>query len=84
MTDSVEQTPARESRRRQLTLTGLFVDLADTTWRMFIPTVGLLLAGRYCDTRFGTKPWLMLVGVLVGGVLAGLLIKQQIARGYDK
>lgn len=59
----------------------LIVSMADTTWRMFVPTIGLLLAGHYLDTLWHTKPWMMLVGVTIGGAIAGLLIKRQLAKG---
>ena len=55
--------------------------MADTTWRLFIPTIGLLLVGRHFDVRFDTKPWLMLAGVVVGAVIAMLLIQNQLKRG---
>jgi F0F1-type ATP synthase assembly protein I len=55
--------------------------MADTTWRMFVPTIGLLLVGRWCDAQFHTKPWLMLAGAAVGGVIAALLVKRQLNKG---
>lgn len=58
----------------------LIVDMADTTWRMFVPIVGLLLAGRYVDTMTGTKPLLMLLGAVIGTGIAALLIKSQLKR----
>lgn len=58
----------------------LALEMADTTWRMFVPTVGLLLVGRYLDRHFGTKPWLMLVGATFGAVLAVMLVKRQLHR----
>lgn len=54
--------------------------MADTTWRMFVPIVGLLLAGRYVDTMTGTKPLLMLLGAVIGTGIAALLIKSQLKR----
>lgn len=59
----------------------IFADIADTTWRLFVPTLSLLLLGRHLDVRYHTKPWLMLLGVSIGGLLAGLLIRQQLIRG---
>lgn len=59
----------------------LLLDMADTTWRMFIPTIGLLLIGRRLDVRYDTKPWLMLAGALVGGLIAAWLVKRQLAGG---
>ena len=62
----------------------ILIDMADTTWRMFVPTIGLLLAGRVADTHFGTKPWLMLLGVAFGAAIATLLVKRQLTREGDK
>lgn len=58
----------------------LLGDLGDTTWRMFIPTVGLAFAGFYLDEIWDTKPWLMLTGAVLGAVLAGLLIRKQLRK----
>jgi F0F1-type ATP synthase assembly protein I len=34
---------------------------------MFVVSVGLgILGGRWADTRFGTEPWLFLLGALLG------------------
>ena len=83
MTDSVEQTPARVTRRQREAAASVFIDIADTTWRLFVPTVGLLLLGRWLDVRYSTKPWLMLGGALVGSIIAGFLIKRQLARSSN-
>lgn len=58
----------------------LIIDMADTTWRMFVPIVGLLLLGRYADNYTGTKPFLMLLGAIIGAGIAALLIKSQLTR----
>ncbi|PID33447.1 hypothetical protein CR969_00720 [Candidatus Saccharibacteria bacterium] len=54
--------------------------LGDTTWRMFVPSVGLTLLGVWLDKVFELKPWLMIGGILIGFSLAGLLVKRQIDR----
>ncbi|MFZ1600185.1 MAG: AtpZ/AtpI family protein, partial [Candidatus Saccharimonas aalborgensis] len=59
----------------------MIATMADTTWRMFVPTVGLIAAGDALDGRFLTRPWLMLTGALIGSLLAALLIKRQLQRG---
>jgi Putative F0F1-ATPase subunit (ATPase_gene1). len=58
-------------------------DIGDTTWRVFIPTIGLALVGVYLDDQWGSKPWAMLVGAAIGAVIAGLLIKKQLQRVND-
>lgn len=62
----------------------LALEMADTTWRMFMPTIGLLMVGRYLDRQFGTKPWLMLAGAVLGAMIAAMLIKRQLHRTGDE
>lgn len=52
--------------------------IGDTTWRMFVPTIGLMLVGFWIDTQLGTKFWLTAAGVLVGSLIAGFLIRHQL------
>lgn len=62
--------------------------IGDTTWRMFVPSVGLTLLGVWADSQFGTKPWLMALGVVFGFLGAFLLVKKQVVgikkRGGSK
>ena len=76
------ETPdsAPGSKRNQSAAIRLIIDMANTTWRMFVPIVGLLLFGRYLDTMTGTKPLLMLVGAACGTLVAALLIKSQLKK----
>lgn len=60
--------------------TVLVTSIADTTWRMFVPTIGMLLLGRMIDSSYQTKPWGMVVGVVIGSLVAGLLIKKQLEK----
>jgi hypothetical protein len=68
---------------RSLRSDGLYLitSMADTTWRMFVPTIGLLLVGNALDEHFRTKPWLLLVGAGLGACIAALLVKQQLNKG---
>ena len=52
--------------------------IGDTTWRMFVPSIGFTLLGVWGDTVIATKPWLMICGVVFGFVMAGVLVKRQI------
>ncbi len=56
----------------------VFATLGDTTWRMFVPIIGLLLVGRWLDGMYGTKPWLLFVGAAVGSLIAAYLVKRQL------
>jgi len=49
-----------------------------TTWRMFVPSIGLMLVGLWADLVLHTKPWLMVTGIIVGLATSALLIYQQI------
>lgn len=52
--------------------------IGDTTWRMFVPSIGFTLLGVWADASFGTKPWLMAVGIAIGLLGAVLLVKNQL------
>ena len=56
------------------------VTIADTTWRMFVPSVGFTLLGVWADSQTDTKPWLMVAGIIVGAASAYLLVSRQIGR----
>lgn len=58
----------------------LIATIADTTWRMFVPSVGFTLLGVWADKAWGTKPWLMATGIVVGAVAAYVLVARQTAR----
>lgn len=72
----VSARDARESRG--LGSTTLLVTIADTTWRMFVPSVGFTLLGVWLDSIFATKPWLMFAGIVIGFAFATLLVRRQI------
>lgn len=54
--------------------------IGDTTWRMFVPTIGLMVAGLLADKRLHTTPWIMVVGMVLGTYLAYVLVRRQIKR----
>lgn len=54
--------------------------IADTTWRMFVPSVGGTVLGLIADNNLNTKPWLTITGVTVGSTLSIVLIYAQIKR----
>lgn len=58
----------------------LLMSMADTTWRMFVPTLSLIILGDYLDKQIGSKPWLMLVGAVIGGLIASWLVRLQLRR----
>lgn len=54
----------------------LLRDIGDTTWRMFVPTIGLAILGYLLDQRYDTTPWLFILGFVIGCLITGLLIKR--------
>lgn len=56
-----------------LTMTAL-----DTTWRTFVPVIGGTILGVAIDNRFDLSPITTIIGLIVGIVIAGLLIKKQL------
>lgn len=62
----------------QQTVILLLTDIADTTWRMFVPTLSLGGLGYWGDTTWHTAPWLAVGGVIVGAGIAAILVKQQL------
>lgn len=73
--DDVTPTPPDRS-----TVILLLGTIGDTTWRMFIPTIGMTLLGLYIDKLLHTTPWIMIVTMALGVAITAYLIKDQIKR----
>lgn len=56
----------------------ILATIGDTTWRMFVPSVGCTLLGVWLDSMLSTKPWLMVVGIIFGVAAAAMLVHRQI------
>ena len=52
--------------------------IGDTTWRMFVPTIGLTVLGLLIDKQFHSTPWVMSIGIVLGIILATILVRRQI------
>jgi hypothetical protein len=72
-----EETPTPPNQSTVILLLGT---IADTTWRMFVPTITGIVGGYMLDESLGTKPWLFAGGTILGCIVAGLLIKQQLQK----
>lgn len=59
----------------------LLTTIGDTTWRMFIPIIGLAIAGVALDVRLYTKPWLTVLGIIIGVIIASVLVLRQLRKG---
>lgn len=62
----------------------LFMIAADTTWRMFVPTLGGALLGLWIDSMAGTEPWYAVGGLAVGIVVTTLLVRQQYKKANEQ
>jgi F0F1-type ATP synthase assembly protein I len=62
-----------------LGITTIALDFLDTTWRIAVPVVLFAGIGIFVDIKAHTKPWLTLLGAVIGFVFAGLLLKKQLA-----
>lgn len=56
----------------------ILVDLLDTAWRIATPILLFAGVGIFIDKKVGSAPWVTLLGVVVGLVGAGLLVKKQL------
>lgn len=75
--DGSDKTPTPPDKS---TVVFLLVTMADTTWRMFIPIIGLTIGGVALDVNIGTKPWFTILGIVIGTIIAGLLVWHQIKK----
>jgi F0F1-type ATP synthase assembly protein I len=50
----------------------------ETAWRIVAPVAAFTIAGVFADGQMDTKPWLALLGLMIGSVVAGVLVRRQI------
>lgn len=55
--------------------------IADTTWRIFLPVLGGIAAGAWLDRAYGSAPFAMLSGTVLGALMSGGLVYLQIKQG---
>ena len=58
----------------------LFFTVADTTWRLFFPTIGGTILGIWLDHKYEMTPLLTILGVTLGTALAFVLVYMQIRK----
>ncbi len=58
----------------------LMKTMAGTTWRVFLPTIGLTLFGLWLDNVINMKPWLTFGGIAIGVIIAVVLVWLQVAK----
>ena len=62
----------------------LFAVAADTTWRMFVPTLGGTLLGLWLDSVNKTEPLYGIIGLALGIVITALLVRQQYKQSNEQ
>jgi len=72
-------TTSNAHGRASFGLGAIALDLADTTWRIATPVLLFAGLGIFIDIKAHTKPWVTLLGLVIGFVFAGLLLKKQLA-----
>jgi hypothetical protein len=77
MSESGDSSKDELGPPRKPTVILLLTDIADTTWRMFVPPIGGTLLGLYADSTWHTTPWLSIIGLALGIALTVVLMKQQ-------
>lgn len=78
--DKSDDSPTPPNSHNTSTVILLLGIAADTTWRMFVPVLGLTALGVWGDRSFGTKPWLTVVGLAIGTAIAALLVRNQLKK----
>lgn len=58
----------------------LMKTMVGTTWRVFLPTIGLTLLGLWLDNVINMKPWLMVAGISPGFAVSFSLVWLQVAK----
>lgn len=78
MNKAADSTTTPPAPKGSLSAASMILMIADTTARLFIPTIGGTVLGIWADHRFDTKPWLTVAGVTGGAVLAYLFVFMQL------
>lgn len=81
--DTSSGTPD-EPPKNTSTVLLLLGTIADTTWRMFVPIVGLMMLGLWIDKSYGTLPWALIALTIAGVAIAAELIRRQLMNVNKK
>ena len=58
----------------------LLGDVADTTWRLFLPVTLAAIIGIVADKKLETTPWVMFMSIIIGTTIAIWLLILQLKR----
>ena len=67
----------KEARTKQYTRQLLW-SMADVTWRMFLAPALFVSIGLYADIHWRTKPWLTILGCVLGLGVSIILVRAQL------
>jgi ATP synthase protein I len=79
-------TPDRQDREQGLAGYGKATEIIAAALQLAVAVILMYFLGNWLDGKFGTAPWLMLAGLMVGfagGLTAFLRSVQRIARGAN-
>lgn len=79
MNKAADSTTKSPDKPAPVSMGTIALDLLNTAWRIAVPVLIFSVAGIFADKHWHTAPWITLLGLVVGFVFAGLLIKQQIS-----
>ena len=51
--------------------------VSDFLFSILVPTAGCAYLGRWIDSRYGTSPWAVILGLLLALVLVTIIVKQK-------
>jgi F0F1-type ATP synthase assembly protein I len=80
MKQAAVKTTQSPSSKNPSVLGAIGMDALNVSWRIAVPVVIAAVAGIMADRAWGTEPWVTLVSVVLGFVVAGWLVKRQIAE----
>jgi hypothetical protein len=80
MTSKAENKQERTVPQDEASTFVLLASMADTTWRMFTPPAVLVAGGIYADLHYGTKPWMTVLGTVLGLAGSIQLVRMQLRK----
>jgi F0F1-type ATP synthase assembly protein I len=77
MTNSNDKESKDSSSRSKRFVAGI---IFDTSWRMFVPIIGLAVLGVIIDNEMVTKPFATIAGIIIGVTVSAVLVARQIRK----
>lgn len=65
VTDKPEKQTDKDISAQQV-VSVMWATFGDTTWRLFVPSVGGTLLGAWADESWGTTPLMIIIGTALG------------------